>query len=85
MPKFTGDNTRRFMDAAPKIQSHLMRHRRSTDARDSEIRDMIREVTEDYTWRVIHGGSGGRVAVALPTQRQRMRIKRALANGMGAL
>ena len=69
------------------LQTHLTRHggRRSTDARDSEIRDLIREVTENYTFRIVHRRDGGRLAIALPTQRQRMRIKRTLANGMGAL
>ena len=80
MPKFTGD-----MDAAPKIQSHLMRHRRSTDARDSEIANLIREVVEGYTFRIVYRGNGGRLAVALPTRRQRVRIKREVAGGMGAL
>ena len=69
------------------LRSHLTRHggRRSTDATEDDIRDMIREVIEGYTFRIVYGGSGGRVAIALPTQRQRMRIKRTMGEGMGAL
>lgn len=62
------------------LRSHLTRHggRRSTDARDSEIGNLIREVTENYTFRIVHRGDGGRLAIALPTQRQRMRMKRTI-------
>ena len=65
-------------------RSHLTRHggRRSTDATDNEIQDMIREVMTGYTFRVVHRGDGGRVAIALPTQRQRMRIKRQIGEAI---
>ena len=65
------------------LEAHLMR--RSTDAQDSEIRDLVHEVMTGYTFRIVHRGDGGRVAVALPTRRQRVRIKRVMAEGMGSL
>ena len=66
------------------LRTHLTRHegRRSTDATEDDIRDMIREIVEGYTFRIVHSGSGGRVAIALPTRRQRVRMKRTLAEAM---
>ena len=62
------------------LEAHMMR--RSTDAQDSKIRDVIHEVMTGYTFRVVHSGGGGRLAIALPTQRQRMRIKRTIGEAI---
>ena len=68
------------------LQHHLTRHvgRRESDVpRNATITgETIREIAQGYTFRVVYSGTSGRIAVALPTRRQRQRIKRELAEGM---